>query len=279
MAFQVPILAGNNCTQNGPSVNQSQETALKTLQFYTTANYPCSYLDGKIARSQVATPAHLIDTAGYSVLVRNGFRRSGFFYYRPHCDQCQACLSLRLPVAEFQPDRSQKRAWAQHRQLTATTSAPFFSSEHFALYRRYQQARHPGGGMDADDRTQYQDFLINSHAHSLLVEFREPSENNGPGVLKMVSLIDPLDDGMSAVYTFYEPESGQSYGTYNVLWQIRQAQARGLSYLYLGYWVAQSPKMSYKTRFKPFQIFINKQWQAVHDREHLSKLTVENFTR
>lgn len=261
-------------------MNQSQETALKTLQFYATANYPCSYLDGQIARSQVATPAHLIDTAGYSVLMRHGFRRSGLFYYRPHCDQCQACRSLRLPVAEFQPDRSQKRAWAQHQHLRATISGtPAFSPEHFALYQRYQQARHPGGGMDADDQTQYQDFLIESHADSLLVEFREPSSGNGPGVLKMVSVIDQLDDGWSAVYTFYEPERGQSFGTYNVLWQIRQVQARGLHYLYLGYWVAQSRKMSYKTRFRPFQLLVNQQWRAVRDTASLAQLAAENFTR
>ncbi len=261
-------------------MNQSQETALKTLQFYATANYPCSYLDGRIARSQVATPAHLIDTAGYSVLMRHGFRRSGLFYYRPHCDQCQACRSLRLPVVAFQPDRSQRRAWAQHRQLIATVSStPFFSPEHFALYQRYQQARHPAGGMDADDSAQYQDFLIESRVDSLLVEFRAPSPGDGPGVLKMVSVIDQLDDGLSAVYTFYEPAPGQSFGTYNVLWQIEQAQARGLPYLYLGYWVAQSRKMAYKTRFKPFQIFIDNQWRAVQDQAGLGTQTFENFTR
>lgn len=256
-------------------MNQSQETALKTLQFYATANYPCSYLDGQLARSQVATPAHLIDTAGYSVLMRHGFRRSGLFYYRPHCDQCQACLSLRLPVADFQANRSQKRAWLQHRHLTTTISTPFFSPEHFALYRRYQQARHPAGGMDADDVAQYQDFLVDSHVHSLLVEFREPSSSDEPGVLKMVSIIDQLDDGMSAVYTFYEPEPGQSYGTYNVLWQIKQAQAWGLRRLYLGYWVAQSHKMSYKTRFKPFELFIQNQWRAVTDRTDITALMHE----
>lgn len=261
-------------------MNQSHETALKTLQFYATANYPCSYLDGQIARSQVATPAHLIDTRGYSVLMRHGFRRSGLFYYRPLCDQCQACRSLRLPVAEFQPDRSQRRAWAQHQQLIATiTRTPFYSPEHFALYQRYQHARHPGGGMHADDMTQYQDFLIKSHADSWLAEFREPSPGDGPGVLKMVSVIDQIDDGMSAVYTFYEPEPGQSLGTYNVLWQIRQVQARSLRYLYLGYWVAQSRKMSYKTRFKPFQIFVNRQWLAVRDTASLAQLLAENFTR
>ncbi len=261
-------------------MNQSQETALKTLQFYATAEYACSYLKGQIARSQVATPAHLIDTADYSVLMRHGFRRSGLFYYRPRCDQCQACRSLRLPVAEFQPNRSQRRAWAQHQQLIATiTSPPFFSPEHFALFQRYQQARHPGGGMDADDMVQYQDFLIESRVDSLLVEFRAPSPDDRPGVLKMVSIIDQLDDGMSAVYTFYEPEPGKSYGTYNVLWQIRQAQARRLRYLYLGYWVAQSQKMSYKINFKPFQLLIGNQWHTVPDPDRLKTLMAENFTR
>ncbi len=260
-------------------MNQSQETALKTLQFYATADYPCSYLDGQIARSQVATPAHLIDAGTYSLLMRNGFRRSGLFYYRPHCDHCQACQSLRVPVAEFKPDRSQKRAWRQHQHLVASFCALDFSEEHFALYQRYQQTRHPGGGMDADGASQYRDFLMDSRVDSVLVEFREPAAGDQPGTLKMVSVIDMLDDGLSAVYTFFEPEAGQSYGTYNVLWQIRQCQSWGLSYLYLGYWVAQSRKMSYKTRFKPFQLFINKQWRAVHDKESLIALANGNFTR
>ncbi|PKO61147.1 MAG: arginyltransferase [Betaproteobacteria bacterium HGW-Betaproteobacteria-18] len=258
-------------------MNQSQETAFKTLQFYTTASYPCSYLGGQIARSQVVTPAHLIDTPSYSALMRRGFRRSGLFFYRPHCDHCQACLSLRLPVADFQPDRSQKRAWTRHQDLQITIKPPLFSSEHFALYQRYQQARHHGGGMDADDVAQYQDFLIDSHVHSMLIEFRQTSHNDDPGVLKMVSILDRLDDGMSAVYTFYEPEPGQCYGTYNVLWQINQASAWGLKYLYLGYWVAQSRKMSYKMRFKPFELLVQNQWRAMIDLTDITALMSENF--
>ncbi len=250
-------------------MNQSQEAALKTLQFYATADYPCSYLEGQLARSQVATPAHLIDRSAYSVLMRNGFRRSGLLYYRPHCAQCQACVSLRVPVANFQPDRSQKRAWSKHSHLTTTISTPVFSQEHFDLYQRYQQARHPGGGMDADNTTQYQEFLIHSNVDSRIVEFREPSCGNTSGALKMVSILDQVDDGLSAVYTFYDPAPGHSYGTYNVLWQIRQTRDWGLQYLYLGYWIAQSRKMSYKTRFTPFQLFFRNQWREMADMDDL----------
>ncbi|MEY4099322.1 MAG: hypothetical protein RL300_493 [Pseudomonadota bacterium] len=138
-------------------------------------------------------------------------------------------------------------------------------AEHFDLYQRYQRARHTGGGMDADGITQYQDFLIHSNVDSWMVEFREPSSGNVPGTLKMVSILDRVDDGLSAVYTFYDPEPGQSFGTYNVLWQISQARSWGLPYLYLGYWIANSRKMSYKTRFKPFQLLIENQWRQMSD--------------
>lgn len=140
-----------------------------------------------------------------------------------------------------------------------------FMQEHFDLYKRYQQARHTGGGMDADGITQYQDFLIHSNVDSWMVEFREPASGNVPGALRMVSILDRIDEGLSAVYTFYEPELGQSYGTYNVLWQISQARTWGLPYLYLGYWIAHSRKMSYKTRFKPFQLLIRNQWCEMTD--------------
>ncbi|MDD5030135.1 MAG: arginyltransferase [Rhodoferax sp.] len=232
------------------------------LQSYATATYPCSYLPGKMARSEVVAPNDSIDNDTYARLVAQGFRRSGTFVYRPHCDLCQACRSIRVPVAAFEPTRSQKRAWRQHTQLTSNIIAPVFSVEHYALYIRYQRARHAGGGMDVDDIAQYQEFLVASQVSSLLVEFRLPVCGQEPGMLKMVSLIDRFDDALSAVYTFYAPELRQSYGTFNVLWQIELARRLGLEYLYLGYWIDGCQKMSYKSRFNPHQLLINGHWQS-----------------
>ena len=236
------------------------ELPFSLLQFYATSPYPCSYLPDRLARSQVATPPQLIDSGIYSALIRAGFRRSGIFTYRPRCDACQACVPVRVQVATLQTTRSQRRAIKRHAHLQVRELPLIFIDEHYALYTRYQQARHPGGGMDDDSYEQYAQFLLQSRVDTRLIEFSDDE------CVRMVSLIDVLDDGLSSVYTFFEPDdAGSSYGTYNVLWQARQCQALGLPYLYLGYWIAESRKMAYKSSFRPIEGLIDGQWLPLPD--------------
>jgi arginine-tRNA-protein transferase len=254
------------------------------LHFYLTATYPCSYLPGLEARSQVATPAFLVDTPVYSALVQHGFRRSGTYTYRPLCENCRGCVPLRVLAKEFKANRSQQRAWKQHSDLEVTLHPLQDNAEHYDLYQRYQRVRHPDGGMDNDDHESYRNFLLQSHVDSVLVEFRQPfdraDETTGhstrpadgqgaghhgkPGALRMVSLIDLLRDGLSSVYTFYDPEIPHArFGVYNVLWQIELCRRLNLDFVYLGYWIEHSRKMSYKTQYQPAQGLIDGEWRSL----------------
>lgn len=237
----------------------ASDIPLSQLQFYLTADYPCNYLPGRQARSLVADPDFKLNSAAYSRLAQHGFRRSGDYTYRPHCQGCNACVPLRVEASAFQPTRSQRRAWKKHIGLQTTMHLPFFSEEHYALYLRYQRHRHAGGGMDEDDPKAYERFLLHSELDTLLIEFRQDQ------ALRMVSVIDKLQDGVSAVYTFFDPDVAKSsFGVFNVLWQIELCRQLELPYVYLGYWIQDCRKMQYKTDFQPAQGLIDGNWKPIN---------------
>lgn len=237
------------------------EPALHKLQFYVTTPYKCGYLRDKLAQSLIAAPHHLVDTNIYSSLIQQGFRRSGKFAYRPHCFNCSACIAIRLILSEFTPTRSQKRAYKQHANLSARILPLGYIQSHFELYSNYQKLRHAEPELsvstDADDSAnQYLQFLCLSNVESLMVEFRD-AENQ----VKIVSVIDVVSDGVSAVYTFYDATDAKaSFGTYSIMWLAEWTKSLNLPYLYLGYWIEQSPKMAYKQSFNPQEKFIDGEW-------------------
>lgn len=242
-------------------MSSPKELPLQKLQFYVTTPYPCGYIAKNLAQSLIATPHHLVDAAVYSELISQGFRRSGKFAYRPHCKCCNACVPVRIVLDQFTPTRSQKRAYKQHSDLTANILPLSYHQTHFELYTQYQALRHTADqdfkqNNDADEAEQYQQFLCQSNVESLMIEFR-----NVQNQVKIVSVIDIVRDGISAVYTFYNANDQKtSYGTHAIMWLINWAKGLNLPYLYLGYWVEGSQKMAYKEKFNVQEKLVDGTW-------------------
>lgn len=234
------------------------EKPLHKLQFYVTTPYRCGYLPNKLAQSLIASPQHLIDAHIYSGLITQGFRRSGKFAYRPHCENCRACIAVRLILSQFSPTRSQKRAYKLHGDLSAQILPLHFNQQHYELYESYQSLRHADESAiePKDDAEQYRQFLCQSNVESLMIEFKDTNNQ-----VKIVSVVDIVQDGISAVYTFYDAlEPKASYGTYSIMWLAEWTKSLNLPYLYLGYWIQDSEKMAYKQQFKPQEKLIDGEW-------------------
>ncbi len=228
---------------------------LQTLAFYATPEHDCSYLPEKKATTMFVDPKARLSTHTYSQLSQLGFRRSGNHYYRPHCNDCQACIPIRIPVNRFQPNRSQRRVLTKNHDIQVRAMAPDFHEDHYLLYEKYINQRHADGDMFPASRDQYRSFLVESHPCTRFLEFSKDDR------VVALAVMDDLEDGFSAIYTFFDPEeTARSPGTLAVLWQINEAQRTGKEYVYLGYFIRACQKMSYKTRFRPFEARINDFW-------------------
>jgi leucyl-tRNA---protein transferase len=216
----------------------------------------CSYLQGRLARSVFVDPQLALDPARYGALLDLGFRRSGGYVYRPACAACQECRPVRVPVAEFRPSRGQRRCARRNDDLRLTVE-PELDAGHYALYRRYLRARHPGGGMDPEDREAFRAFLSGAWGGTEILAMRDAA-----GRLLAGAVVDRVPQGLSAVYTYFEPGMpDRGLGTFAILAEIERVRALGLPYLYLGYWVPGSPKMDYKRRFRPLEMLTATGWR------------------
>lgn len=236
------------------------KSLLNELQYYITPPHDCSYLENKSARMVFLDPVQRIDVVTLSELSRTGFRRSGDFIYRPECHLCRQCLSCRVPVNDFQMSSSQKKAWKRNQDLTMKIISTKDATQlHYDLYERYIIERHADGDMYPPSYDQFEKFLIHSCTESFFIELWKDEQ------LICVSTCDILDDGVSAVYTFFDPdENRRSLGVFAILKQIEYVQQMHQSYVYLGYWVPHSNKMNYKSDYAPVELLLDGQWRRIN---------------
>jgi len=236
-----------------------------TPQFYVTAPQPCPYLAGRMERKLfTALQGDTAETLN-DALSKQGFRRSQNVLYRPSCADCAACLSARIRVADFKVSKSQKRVLRKNGDLQRKATAPWATEEQFDLFRRYLDLRHADGGMADMDIFEFAAMIEETPIRSRVIEYADPTAERETA-LKAVCLTDVLDDGVSMVYSFFDPDlAGNSLGTYIILDHIQIAREAGLPYVYLGYWVPGSDKMAYKARFSGLEVYRGGQWQKMQD--------------
>lgn len=233
-------------------------SSLRDLKVYTTYPHSCSYLREQEATTLFVDPRQNMDKTLYSKLSVLGFRRSGNHVYRPHCSQCNACIPARIPVKQFNPSRGQRRVWQRNRDLIVVATADILDDEAFELYQRYICERHADGDMYPPDREQYQAFLNSVWDCTRYYRFYDRGE------LIAIAVVDELEDGLSAIYTFFEPGAEKrSLGGYAIQWQAAKAAEMGLEYLYLGYWIRDCRKMAYKSEYRPLEIYMNSRWTTL----------------
>lgn len=235
--------------------------------FFKTAASPCSYIKGQYERKIVTELVSKKAVALYNNLSMHGFRRSQSIAYRPDCDLCNACVSLRIPVADFRPNKTQKKNLSKNKNTIGKVETNRPTSEQYALFRDYVSARHHGDGMSDMTMLDFTLMTEESYVDTRMIEYREKGidsfmTKSGKGALKAVSITDFLGDGLSMVYTFFNPEDEKrSLGTMMILDHIERAKALNLPYVYLGFLIKNSPKMAYKANFKPHELFIKGEWK------------------
>ena len=229
---------------------------LDALRFFQTPEHECNYLPDREASTVFVDPSAELNSLIYAQLALIGFRRSGRYLYRPRCKSCNACIPIRISAHDFIANRSQRRVQKANRDLKITLCDNEFQKEHYELYERYLTSRHKDGGMDDTTPEKYRGFLTCDWMDTRFVEFRLDNR------LVCVAVTDFLHDGLSALYTFFDPQlQNRGLGTFAILWQIEAAKRFNKQWVYLGYWINESDKMAYKTRFKPYELFINGYWQ------------------
>jgi leucyl-tRNA---protein transferase len=237
---------------------------LKRIRLFQGPAHACSYLPGRLAQSLYVDTGLILDPVTYSRLAEQGFRRSGDLVYRPDCPGCSACVPVRIPVACFSPNRSQLRNLRDNGEMIAIPKPAVYTDEHYQLFQRYLAARHEDGGMADSSPEDYLGFLASDWAETWFVEFREQER------LLAVAVVDRLDTGLSAVYTFFDPaQHERGLGTLAVLWQISEAKRLGLDWVYLGFWIGDCRKMSYKDRFRPLEALLDGEWRVFEKGEKI----------